>query len=90
LVGFFGVIILNEVTDFIAQLPVWWGHLSQQSAQRWPEMKQFFDSHPVGKRLRTALRAQGPMLVEDLEYVVSTTLAAGKRGVYLGMALGPL
>lgn len=94
-IGFFGVIILNETTDFIAQLPVWWDHLSQQLEQRWPEMKQFFENHPVGKRLQAALRAQGPMLSEGLDYFISTTLAAGAgvaqwTGAMLSWVIAPV
>lgn len=76
-VGFFGVVMLKELADFVSQFPAWWEHVSQQLAQRWPDLQQFFATHPIGKRIHAAIRAQGPMLVEGLAYFVSTTLAAG-------------
>ncbi len=76
-VGFFGVVLLKQVTGFVTQLPAWWDLLGQQLEQHWPDMKQFFEVNPLGQRIRAAIRARGPRLAEALEYFVSSTLAAG-------------
>ena len=94
-VGFFGGVILKEVTDFVTQIPIWWNSLGQLLEHYWPDMKQFFEVNPLGQKIRAALQMQGPRLADALEYFASSTLAAGAgmahwTGAMLSWVVGPI
>lgn len=93
--GFFGVIILGEVLDFVHQLPVWWESWLQRAEQNWPEVKLFLTENPLGQRLSEMLKGAGPMYAAMLEHLVSTSAAAGTSiagwtGAMLSWAIAPV
>lgn len=93
--GFFGVVIVRQLDSFFAELPVWWNHLVQKLQQYGPEVHAFFTTNPTGIKLAQVLRGQGPMLAAGLEYITTTSMAAGLNiaawtGAMLGWAITPV
>ena len=89
--GFFGMVIGREVAELVEQIPGWW----QQLQERWPDIKQFFEENPWGKKASQVLEGQGPLIAGGLEYVASTTVAAGVGvahwiGALLSWAVAPV
>lgn len=77
-VVFFGSVIVSELVNLCAQLPIWWTQLLEQIEQHWPEVRTFFTEHPLGRRLTDALDGMGPMLAAGLEHFATTSVQAGK------------
>lgn len=75
--GFFGVMIFEQLADFVSQLPVWWQQLYDQIEQHWPDMRKFFEENVIGQRIAGVMRGQGPLLAHGVEYFVTQTMAAG-------------
>jgi predicted PurR-regulated permease PerM len=76
-VGFFGVVLVKQVSEVISQFPAWWEQARAQLQEHWPQMKAFFQDHPLGQRITQAVEGQSDTLAHGVEYFVSTTLAAG-------------
>lgn len=74
---FFGSVIVDELLNFCAQLPIWWNQLLAQIEQHWPEVRAFFTEHPWGQRLTQALEGMGPMLAAGLEHFATSSIQAG-------------
>ena len=94
-VGFFGVIITNQLMGFFEQLPVMWEEISARIEVNLPEIKAFLSEHPVGKKITQLLQGSGPMLAAGLEYFASTSLQAtssmaGWAGAILSWAVAPV
>lgn len=94
-VGFFGVVIVRELMGLVAEIPAWWDRLLQFCEANWPEVKNFFADHPLGRKLAEALKGSGPMVAGALEYFASTSVAAGTSvagwtGALLSWAVAPV
>ena len=82
-VVFFGSVIVDELVNFCAQLPIWWNQLLAQIEQHWPEVRAFFTEHPWGQRLTQALEGMGPMLAAGLEHFATTLHSSGNGDRWL-------
>jgi predicted PurR-regulated permease PerM len=94
-IGFFGLVITQQLMEFIDQLPGLWESLLARIELYMPEIKAFFTEHPVGKRLAQILEGSGPMVVAGLESFATTsakatTSLAGWTGALLGWAVAPV
>jgi predicted PurR-regulated permease PerM len=81
---FFGSLIVEQVTDLINRLPELWQRFAAVVRERWPQVMEFFERHPLGQRLRGAVVGQADVLVGGLEFFGGKALSAGAgllRGV---------
>ena len=94
-VGFFGLILLGQVTDFAAKIPEWWDDSLASFEKNWPDIKKFFTENPNGKRVVEVIQGQGPTLAAAVEQFFSTSVAAGTTiagwtGAMLSWAVAPV
>jgi predicted PurR-regulated permease PerM len=82
---FFGAIAFGQLSDMVTRFPDWWERTAEQTKQRWPEVREFFESNPWGMRLRAMVEQHQETLVEGLQVAGSRALAAG-AGVARGAA----
>ncbi len=81
---FFGALAVEQISDLVSKIPEWWSNLVLQVKSRWPQVVEFFEENPWGKRLRSAVEGQQETLVEGLQQVGGKALSAGAvvlRGV---------
>jgi predicted PurR-regulated permease PerM len=89
LVWFFGALVVAQLTDLIDKLPAWYARASEELADRWPRIVEFWREHPFGQRLREALAAQQQALLDGLQAVGAGALTAGRgflRWIGIGLA----
>lgn len=94
-VGFFGLLLAQQMMDLATQVPTWWQGLLHDLEEHGPEIKEFFTNDPVGVKVVQVLQSQGATLAALLEYFVSTSLEAGTNvagwaGAMLSWAIAPV
>jgi len=92
---FFGALIAGQVSELVAAVPAWWEGVREQARQRWPQVIEFLQSHPVGQRIVGAVEDQQETLLQGLQVVGGKALSAGfgvvrGAGVLLGWAVLPV
>ena len=76
-VGFFGMLIVEQIQELVGQIPVWWNQLVTSFEKHWPDVRDFLDKNPLSQKIVHAMRGQGPLFATGLEFFASTSLAAG-------------
>jgi predicted PurR-regulated permease PerM len=76
-VGFFGVMLVQQVMEFVSHLPGWWEQFRSGLQQHWPQTRAFFEENPAGQKIVELMQGQGEMFAGVLESFASSTFAAG-------------
>ncbi|MGH9388151.1 MAG: AI-2E family transporter, partial [Vicinamibacteria bacterium] len=92
--AFFGTLIVQQVVELVSHVPEWWRSASASLRERWPELRQFFET-PLGVRMREALAGMQEEILAGLGGVGGTALSAGAgvvRGIggFLGWVVLPV
>ncbi len=92
--AFFGTLLVQQVVDLVSHVPEWWRSASSSLRERWPELREFFES-PLGVRIREALAGMQDQVLSGLGGVGGTALSAGAglvRGIggFLGWVVLPV
>src|SRR3990172_11329979 len=74
--AFFGTLLVQQVVDLASHVPEWWRIASSSLRERWPELREFFET-PLGVRIREALTGMQDQVVSGLGGVGGTALSAG-------------
>jgi predicted PurR-regulated permease PerM len=74
---FFGAVIAGQISELIASFPEWWARVQTQVQERWPQVVDFVQQHPLGQQLRDAVGSQQTALVQGLQYVSGKAWSAG-------------
>ncbi|MEM1182974.1 MAG: AI-2E family transporter [Acidobacteriota bacterium] len=75
--GFFGALVLEQITDLVAKAPSWWESTSIQLAERWPAVQQFLQEDPYGVQIQQALEENSGSLMEALRSLGLRVFDAG-------------
>lgn len=81
---FFGAIIVEQVTDLLERLPEWWEQASVFLSERWPSVVDFWQNHPWGQRIQTAIETHQQELLTGITDITNRALSYGAgalRGV---------
>jgi len=74
---FFGALVVDQIADLVERLPAWWDQTVAATQERLPRVKAFWNEHPWGQRLKTALESQQEGLFIGLGNVGERALSAG-------------
>ncbi len=74
---FFGALLTGQISEMIQAAPGWWERVSTKAQGRWPEVVDFFQTHPIGQRIRQGLQDNIATLLTGLQFVGSKALSAG-------------
>jgi predicted PurR-regulated permease PerM len=85
---FFGALAVDQLAELVTKLPEWWTTTVEQVKQRWPQVRQFFEENPWGRRLREVAESQKGPLLQSLQDASGRVLSAGAGG--LARAAGAL
>ena len=75
--GFFGMLIIEQVQELGSQIPVWWDQLVTSFEKHWPDVRNFLNNNPLGQKIVRAMKGQGPLFATGLEFFATTSIAAG-------------
>ncbi|MDA1091660.1 MAG: AI-2E family transporter [Acidobacteria bacterium] len=75
---FFGALLADQITDMTTRFPGWWGRVTTQVAEGWPELREFLETNPWVIRARDALEGQSGAIVAGLQEVGLRALTAGR------------
>ena len=75
--GFFGILIVEQVQELVSQIPVWWDQLVTSFEKHWPDVRDFLNNNPLGQKIVRAMKGQGPLFATGLEFFATTSIAAG-------------
>jgi predicted PurR-regulated permease PerM len=81
--AFFGAIVVQQVVELVSHFPEWWRSASSSLRERWPELREFFET-PLGLRIQEALGGMQEAILSGLGGVGGTALSAG-AGVVRGI-----
>ncbi len=81
---FFGALLAGQASEMIQAAPGWWERVSGKAQGRWPEVVNFFQTHPIGQRIRQGVEDNIATLVTGLQFVGGKALSAG-AGVMRGI-----
>jgi predicted PurR-regulated permease PerM len=81
---FFGALIAGQVSDMVKSFPDWWERVRSEAMERWPQVVAFFETNPIGQRIRQAALGLQDELLESAQYVSGKALSAG-AGVIRGI-----
>jgi len=92
--GFFGTLLVQQVVELVSHIPAWWTSASSSLRERWPELREFFET-PLGVRIRDAADGMQDQILSGLGGVGGTALSAGAgvvRGIggFLGWVVLPV
>ena len=92
--GFFGTLLVQQVVELVSRGPEWWQSFSSGLRDRWPELREFFET-PLGVRIREAFEGMQDQILSGLGGVGGTALSAGAgvvRGIggFLGWVVLPV
>ena len=76
-VWLFGAILVDQTADLLRRVPEWWQAVRTWSVAHWPDVAEFFRSHPWGIRLREALAEQQDSLISGLQVFGGRALSFG-------------
>src|SRR3989304_909050 len=74
--AFFGTLLVHQVVDLASHFPESWRSASSSLRERWPELREFFET-PLGVRIREALAEMQDQVLSGLGGVGGTALSAG-------------
>jgi predicted PurR-regulated permease PerM len=74
---FFGAIIARQVSDLVSSVPDWFERVQTAVRERWPQVIEFLEQHPVGRRLQGAVEGHQDTLLDGLQFVGTKALSAG-------------
>lgn len=77
LLWLFGALLVEQLADLLRRLPEWWEAARAWATTHWPDVAEFFRSHPVGVRLREALAGQQENLLAGLQVFGGRALSLG-------------
>ena len=94
-IGFFGVVIAQELLGILSQIPEWWHQALVEIDTHLPDVKAFFAEHPIGQRITQMFNGLGPMVAAGLEYfaaqsVHATSSIANWTSAMLSWAVAPV
>jgi predicted PurR-regulated permease PerM len=75
--GFFGSLLIAQLSDLVAKLPEWWQSLAAWVEEHAPTVVTFVENNRYLKGLRAGLEGQEDALVQGLEAVGRGALSAG-------------
>jgi predicted PurR-regulated permease PerM len=92
--AFFGTLLVQQVVELASHIPEWWRSASSSLRDRWPELREFFET-PLGIRIREAVAGMQDQILSRLGGVGGTALSAGAgvvRGIggFLGWVVLPV
>jgi predicted PurR-regulated permease PerM len=92
--GFFGTLLVQQVLELVSHIPEWWRSASSSLRDRWPELREFFET-PLGVRIQEAASGMQDQILTRLGGVGGTALSAGAgvvRGIggFLGWVVLPV
>ena len=79
---FFGGLMLTQLSELVGKAPGWWNDLVEFVRGRWPEIVEFTETNPVGKRIRGLLASQQQALVQGLQMIGGKALSVGSVVAY--------
>ncbi len=74
---FFGALLTGQISEMIQAAPGWWERVSTKAQGRWPEVVEFFQTHPVGQRIRQGVQDNIATLLAGVQFVGGKALSAG-------------
>jgi predicted PurR-regulated permease PerM len=81
---YFGDLIVQQVSELIDRAPEIWTRAVAVVQERWPQVMDFLENNPWGRRLREAAEGQGESVVEGFQRVGAKAFTWGAaffRGV---------
>jgi predicted PurR-regulated permease PerM len=81
--AFFGTLLVQQVVELVSHIPEWWRSASESLRDRWPELREFFET-PLGMRIRETLAGMQEQILSRAGEVGGTALYAG-AGVVRGI-----
>ena len=73
----FGAILVDQLGDLLHKVPEWWDAARAWGSAHWPDIAEFFRSHPWGIRIREAIVAQREHLLAGLQLFGGRALSVG-------------
>jgi predicted PurR-regulated permease PerM len=83
---FFGALAVGQISDLATRLPAWWEKTTNTAQERWPEVREFFESNPWGQRIAAVAESQKENVLQGLTSFGGKALSAG-RGLLSGIGL---
>lgn len=74
---FFGYIMADQLVELASQAPVWWEQCVTFVMERWPAVVEYFQTSPLGIRLKDAVTSQQDQLIAGLQLFGGKALSAG-------------
>jgi predicted PurR-regulated permease PerM len=84
---FFGALVAGQISDMVKSFPEWWERVRTETVERWPQVVAFFETSPIGQRIRQTALGMQDELLHSMQYVSGKALSAGAGVV---RALGTL
>jgi predicted PurR-regulated permease PerM len=86
---FFGFLLVEQIRDLIATIPVLWDRTIAGAQELWPSAQTFLQENPVGKELNRVMKEAGGPVLRSLESFAGTLVAAGTGAIgWVGSLLG--
>ncbi|MEO1368919.1 MAG: AI-2E family transporter, partial [Acidobacteriota bacterium] len=75
--GFFGSLVVEQVTDLVEKTPAWWQQTSAQLSERWPAVQRFLQENPYGVQVQKALEENSGSVMEAVRSLGLRVFDAG-------------
>jgi len=75
---FFGAVVAGQVAGIVAEIPEGWTRVTGFVQEQWPQVLDFFQTHPLGRKIQESLQGQGDTVVEGLQYLGGKAILAGR------------
>jgi predicted PurR-regulated permease PerM len=77
LVSLFGSLLVEQVTDVLAQVPNWWRGTVAEIERRLPVVQEFLRSNPLGQKLRGLIEGADAALLPAVQIMSGKALSFG-------------
>jgi predicted PurR-regulated permease PerM len=74
---FFGALLVDQMSDLVDKLPVWWQNTAEWVKERLPRVAEFVESHPYLQGLQSAVEDRQETIVQGLGAMGRGALSAG-------------
>lgn len=71
---FFGALAVEQISDLVTRFPALWRDAVADAKNRWPEVREFLETNPWGKRLWEAIQQKQNAVLNSLPGVGNTAL----------------